>query len=86
MIDKQQSIILDNRNFLKITAVEGVISLTENEANVIVNGGILNIKGNSLKAETLSVDTGDLVITGIINCLKFEEKKQKQGLIKRIFK
>lgn len=86
MLDKKQCIMLEDRKYLKVTNVEGVISLTETEANVIVNGSILNVKGNSLKAENLSVDTGDLVLTGIINCLKFEEKKQRQGLLKRIFK
>lgn len=86
MIDKKQCVILEDRKYLKVTNVEGVISLTETEANIIVNGSILNVKGNSLKAETLSVETGDLVLTGIINCLKYEEKKQKQGIFKRIFK
>ena len=86
MIDKKHCVLLENRSYLKITNVEGVVSLTENEANIIVGESILNVKGSSLKAETLSVETGDLVLTGIVNSIKYEDKKQKQGLLKRIFK
>lgn len=86
MIDKKQCVILEDRKYLKVTNVEGVISLTDTEANIIVGEFILNVKGNSLKAETLSVDTGDLILTGNIDSLKYEDKKQKQGIFKRIFK
>ena len=86
MIDKKHCVLLENRSYLKITNVEGVVSLTENEANIIVGESILNVKGSSLKAETLSVETGDLVLTGIVNSIKYEDKKQKQGLLKKIFK
>ena len=83
---KNFNLILENKNYLKLSGVEGVINLTETDASVIVCGQVLEIKGLNLKAEKLSVETGDLCISGIINSLKFEEKREKKGLLKRIFK
>ena len=81
-----QTILLENKNKLTIHGVQNVVSLTESEAGVVINGEVLNIKGSELKAEKLSVDTGELVLIGNITSLKYEEKKQKQSLLKRIFK
>lgn len=86
MIEKQQSLVLENRSNLKIIGVEGVINLSETDAQVLVCGEVLEIKGNSLKAEKLSVETGEMIISGNIYGLKFNDKKEKKGFIKRIFK
>jgi len=83
---KKQIVYLEDKNYLKVTCVENVISLTETEAGVMVNGEVLVIKGNNIKAEKLLVETGELVLVGNFNQIKFEEKKQKQSLLKRIFK
>ncbi|MBQ7884586.1 MAG: sporulation protein YabP [Clostridia bacterium] len=80
------AILLEDKSRLKITGVQNVISITETEAGVSINGEILCIKGSDLKAEKLSVETGELVLIGNILSLKFETKKEKQGLFKRIFK
>lgn len=85
-ITKNSNITINDRSIIKVTGVEGVVNLTENDACVIVCGDKMVIKGKDLKAEKLSVETGELIISGLINSLKFEEKKEKQGLIKRIFK
>ncbi|MBE7082484.1 MAG: sporulation protein YabP [Clostridiales bacterium] len=85
-ISKCQTIYLENRNLLKMNCVESVLSLNETEVNLLVNNQTLNIKGSELKAEKLCVETGELVLVGNINSLKFEEKKQKQPLLKRLFK
>lgn len=80
------SLTLQNKSFLHITGVQGVINLTENEACVLVCEETLEIKGENLKAEKLSVESGELILKGNIISLKFEEKREKKGLLKRIFK
>lgn len=45
MAEKNHTLVLSEKNNLKITGLENVISITENEANIVVNGEILNIKG-----------------------------------------
>ena len=83
---KKQTILLENKNYLKITGVEGVINLTETNSSVLINDEILEIKGSNLKCEKLSVESNELVIIGNILSLKYQEKKEKKGIIKRIFK
>ena len=86
MTEKKQCLLLEDRKYLKLSGVEGVINLTETEAGVIMAGDILEIKGINLKAEKLSVETGELVLTGEFISFKYQEKREKKGLIKRIFK
>lgn len=86
MIEKKQTLILEDKSCLKITGVEGIINLTENDASILVCGEILEVKGNNLKTEHLSVESGNLIITGNIISLKYQEQKEKKGFIKRIFK
>lgn len=83
---KKQSLLLENRNYLKLSGVESVINLTETDAGVVLSGEVLVIKGSNLKAEKLSVETGELVLTGDFYSFKYEVKKEKQGFFKRIFK
>ncbi len=86
MSEQKQSILLENQNYLKICGVENVVNLTENDVVMVVSGEVLLVKGENLKAEKLSVETGELVLTGKVFSLKFDVKKEKQGLFKRIFK
>ena len=81
-----QSIQLDNKNYLKVCGVEGVVGLTETNANIIVKGEILEIKGNNLKCEKLSVENGEIIILGEIFSICYKEKSTKKSLLKRIFK
>ena len=84
--NKNQCIVLENKSILKVNGVEGVVNLTDQSVSVLVNGETLEVKGSNLKAEKLSVETGELVLNGNITSIKFEEQKEKRGLIKRIFK
>lgn len=81
-----QSIQLENKNHLKISGVEGVVGLTETTASIMVKGEILEIKGNNLKCEKLSVECGEIIIVGEIYSICYKEKPTKKSLIKRIFK
>ena len=83
---KKQTIFLEDKSYLKLTGITDIINLTETQAYVSVCGELLEIKGNNLKCENFSVDSGDLIITGNIFNLKYQEKKEKHGIIKRIFK
>lgn len=86
MENSKSCIVLTDRTNLKISGVLGVNNLTETDVCVIVGNDLLLIHGENLKAEKLSVETGELIINGIIASIKFENKKEKQSLLKRIFK
>ncbi len=83
---KKQTVLLENRNYLKLNGVENVINLTETDAGVVIAGEVLVVKGSNLKAEKLSVETGELILTGEFDSFKYERKKEKQGFFKRLFK
>jgi len=83
---EKQTILLENKNYLKICGVESVINLNETDVAIMLCGEVLVIKGTDIKADKLSVETGELVLTGNFASLKYEAKKEKQGFLKRIFK
>ena len=83
---KKQFLILENRECLKISGVEGIVALTETDASILVCGENLEIKGSNLTAEKLSVESGELVLSGVFDSLKYVQKKEKRNLFKRIFK
>ena len=77
-MENKQSLLLENRNYLKITGVKSVVNLTETDVAVLVDNDMLVIKGNKIKAEKLSVETGELVLTGDFNSFEYENKKEKR--------
>lgn len=83
---EKQTILLENKNYLKICGVESVINLNETDVAIMLCGEVLVIKGTDIKADKLSVETGELILTGNFTSLKYESKKEKQGFLKRIFK
>lgn len=82
----KQTILLENKNYLKICGVESIINLNETDVAIMICGEVLVIKGTDIKADKLSVETGELILTGNFTSLKYEAKKEKQGFFKRIFK
>lgn len=83
---KKQIILLEDKSYLKINGVKGIVNLTETDAEVLVDNEHLEVKGSNLKCETLSVDSGELVIVGNIYSLKYIGVKEKKSFFKRIFK
>lgn len=83
---EKQTILLENKNYLKICGVESVINLNETDVAIMLCGEVLVINGTDIKADKLSVETGELILTGNFTSLKYEAKKEKQGFLKRIFK
>ena len=83
---KNQCLILEDKSILKINGIDSVIALNETDCSVVINNETLCIKGTSLKAEKLSVETGELVLVGTINMIKYEQKHEKKSFFKRIFK
>ncbi len=83
-----QNIILENREKLSITGVNDVLSFDDQIIIVDTELGMLTIKGNDLKINKLSIDTGEIVVDGTVNNLNYSERQDKKAssLIGRIFK
>ena len=83
---KENILRLVNHNDLSITGVEKVISFSPNEVNLLTLDCEMKILGRELQTVKLDEENGDLVISGVIESIKWSDKKEKQSLLKRIFK
>ena len=77
-----QNLILENREKLDVLSFDDQIVILETEL------GMLTIKGEDLRINKLSVDTGDVVIEGNINSVSYSEKEERKSgnLLGKIFK
>lgn len=84
-----QSLVLENKEMLNVTGVEGVDNFNDETVVLITTKGKLTIKGQKLNISKLNVDEGKLVVKGLINSMVFsdyEGQKEKTSLVKKLFK
>lgn len=83
-----QNIILENRKKLTLTGIKDVLSFDDEIVVVESELGLLNIKGNDLRVNKISVETGDVIVDGTIRAIEYSDKdiNSKQGLMSKIFK
>ncbi|MDW5298664.1 MAG: sporulation protein YabP [Sedimentibacter sp.] len=84
-----QSLLLENKELLNVTGVEGVDNFNDATVVLITNKGRLTIKGEKLTISKLNVDEGKLIVKGVINSLlysEYEGQKEKISLVKKLFK
>ena len=78
-------IILEEREQLVISGVEEVESFDENTIYLTTAQGALEIQGDELHIEKLSLDGGDLKVEGRVNALIYgEENRSRGGLLSRL--
>ena len=86
---KKNNLSLENRKRLTLTGVIEVINFDDETILLNTCLGKLAIKGEGLKVDKLDVKNGDVIITGMISSLIYSnkgKKKNKENIIKRIFK
>ena len=84
-----QNIVLENRNKLSVSGIKDVISFDDELVIIETELGLLTVKGNNLKINKLSIDTGDVSVEGEISNLGYSDptkKLQETGLFSKIFK
>ena len=84
-----QNLVLENRNKLNVTGVKDVLSFDDEVIIMETELGLLTIKGDNLKINKLSIDTGDVIIEGEINNLGYNnhsKKEQEGSILSKIFK
>lgn len=77
--ERRHRIVLDNRNRLTVSGVDGVESFDETSIVMSTAEGSLIIRGESLHIEKLSLDGGDLLVEGTVDSLTYEEEEPRQG-------
>lgn len=84
-----QNLVLENREKLSISGVLDVLSFDDQVVIVETELGLLNVKGENLRINKLSIDTSEVVVEGEIFSLSYSEKnldKKGGSLIGKIFK
>lgn len=80
----ESTLTLTNRAHLSISGVEKVNSVSEVNINLNVSGSTLIITGSGLQVLKLDVDGGLLKVSGLIDSIRYNQKKE--SLLKRVFK
>ena len=75
---------LDQREKLTMTGVTEVISFDESAVLLHTELGALHIQGNDLKLKTLSLEGGQVAVSGTITALVYEQP-QRGGMLRRLF-
>ena len=73
------NIVMEDRKTLMITGVSDVDSFDDQTVVVYTDLGELTVRGNNLHIGKLSVETGELNITGNIYALGYTDDREKGG-------
>lgn len=68
---KPHILTLDNRKLLTLSGVEDVSGFDEQTINVKLSDATLVVKGSGLHISKLSLESGDVVIDGLISSLQY---------------
>ena len=87
--DKKSNLTLESRKKLQLNGVIEVISFNEEKILLNTNQGMLTIKGEGLKMNKLDVQSGDVVIVGVIDYFMYTgsgAKPDKESILSKLFK
>ena len=81
-------VVLEDRSRLTVSGVEEVERFDENTVVLSTAQGGLEIQGEGLHIEKLSLDGGDLKVEGDIDALTYEESRRERsgGLLARLLR
>lgn len=78
--------ILESRKKATMTGILDVESFDEETIIAKSNCGEITVQGSSLKISKLSVDSGDMVIEGVINSVVYTDGGRQGSFFSRVFK
>ena len=83
--EAEHRVVLEERESLLISGVEEVESFDEGSIYLTTTRGSLEIQGEGLHIEKLSLDGGDLRVEGLVHALVYESGPREQGgLLRRL--
>lgn len=87
-IKQNQNLILENRKNLSISGITDVDSFDEKAICLYTQLGELTIHGKDLHIDSMSVETGDMTITGDIWSIIYGDKERKSpvSFLGRLFR
>lgn len=76
---------LDQRKKLTMIGVTEVVSFEENTVILKTALGTLVIQGSQLQLKTLSLEGGQVDVSGTVSALIYEEPRSSGGVLRRLF-
>ncbi len=83
-INTEHGIIIENRAKMSVTGVVDVLSFDEQSVVLYTTLGDLTIKGEGLKVNSFTVETGGLIVEGNIHALAYTGGSKK-SMFSRLF-
>lgn len=86
--ERKSNLTLESRKRVVLTGVVEVLNFDEEKILLNTCLGMLTVKGEGLKMNKLDVQNGDVVIVGKVSAMIYsgEVKKEKESILKKIFK
>ncbi len=83
---KRHSVIIEDRKNTVISGIKSVESYSPDGAELISCMGNLTIKGENLKIEAFSQESGEAHITGTVIAIVYTTDTAKGGILSRLFR
>lgn len=81
------NIIMEDRKKLSVSGVSDVDSFDEKTVIVYTDSGELTVKGDDLHINSLSVETGELMLEGKISAMIYaDEQPRNTGFFSKVFR
>ena len=84
--ENNHHLILENRGRMSLSGITDVERFDEQEALITTTCGLLLIHGEGLHMETLSLDTGDIILQGTVNSIQYEDAPKSGGFFSKLFR
>jgi len=83
----KHTVTMTDRTIISITSVEEVVSFDDTMVTLSIGDKLLNVSGSDLTVTKLSLQEGEVVISGMIDAVVyFEQNTKKKFLLGRFIK
>ena len=79
-IKKDHNIIIENRKSMSVSGITDVDSFDEKAICLYTQLGELTVQGSSLHIDSMSIETGDMTISGEIRSLIYGDEQRRHPL------
>ncbi len=79
LTESPNNVILEGRRKVSVSGVTDMESFDEAEVVLGTTAGTLVLRGSELHVEKLSLDSGDVIVTGIIDVMEYEDVPESSG-------
>lgn len=80
------SAVLTGRSFVSLTGINEVFGFDDGLVTLDSQGSVLAVSGQGLSIVKLSLESGEVGISGRIDAIVYTDEQPKRGLFSKLFK